>query len=356
MKTKVHGQFRIASGLAASLITIALLCGCQSPSGAFDGPPPPAPVLTSPASGSKEQAVSPILRWHGSTGAVTYRSQVSANSGFSPLVFDDSIITATSRQVGPFSESTTYYWRVNARNGSGTSGWSQIWSFATVSPSIRPPSLTILYIGNSLTYTNDLPATIAGLAALDSGEINYHSVAKPGFALVDHLDGGSDAVDQVIRGKWDFVILQQGPSSLPESRDILIDGTERFDSYIRSVGAHTALYMVWPDKSRFAFFEDVRVSYKLAADTVGGLFMPAGESWLTAWNADPTLALYGPDNFHPSPLGTYLAALVIYERITGRDVRDLPPTAIVENRMLDIPEETVRLLQRAAHTTNERYR
>jgi hypothetical protein len=284
-----------------------------------------------------------------------YRLQVSANFAFSPIVVNDSALTSTFRQVGPLPESTTHYWRVNASNSSGTSGWSQVWSFTTVIPPTRPRILNVLFIGNSLTYTNDLPATVAGLAASDSGKINYHTVAEPGFALVDHLDGGSDAVDQIGRGGWDFVILQQGPSSLPESRDLLIEGTRKFYEYIRLVGARTALYMVWPDKSRYAFFEDVRVSYKLAADTVGGLFLPAGESWLTAWQADANLALYGSDNFHPSPLGTYLAALVIYERITGRDARDLPSQAVVNGLKLTVPEETVRLLQRAAHTTNERY-
>ena len=121
------------------------------------------------------------------------------------------------------------------------------------------------------------------------------------------------------------------------------------------MGARTALYMVWPDRSRYSFFEDVRLSYKLAADTVGGLFFPAGEAWLTAWEGDPQLALYGPDDFHPSSLGTFLAALVIYERISGRDARELPPQVVVAGRTIAVPEETARLLQNAAHATNAKY-
>ena len=107
--------------------------------------------------------------------------------------------------------------------------------------------------------------------------------------------------------------------------------------------------MVWPDKSRFAFFEAVRVNYKAAADEVGGLFLPAGEAWLKAWERDTSLALYGGDNFHPSPLGTFLAALVIYERVTDADARALPPIAIVAGDTLEVSEETVRLLQ-SEHT------
>jgi hypothetical protein len=213
----------------------------------------------------------------------------------------------------------------------------------------------VLFIGNSLTYTNDLPKTLEDIATLGNHAVRCASVTRPGFALIDHLDGGSDAVDVIRRGGWQYVILQQGPSSLPESRVILIDGTVRFDVEIRAIGAVTSLYMVWPDLSRFAYFEDVRLNYKAAADTVGGLFLPAGEAWLTAWDNEPSLALYGGDDFHPSPLGTFLVALVMYERITGSDARELPPIAVVAGDTLSVSEQTVRLLQASAHTTNSRY-
>lgn len=217
------------------------------------------------------------------------------------------------------------------------------------------PGIHVLFIGNSLTYVNDLPATVQGLIRSGGEEMSFVSVAKPDFALIDHLDGGSDAVDEIKRGGWDYVVLQQGPSSLRESRDLLIQGTQRLNEHIQANGARPALYMVWPDKSRYSFFEDVRLSYKLAADTVRGIFFPAGEAWLAAWEENPQLALYGPDDFHPSSLGTFLAALVIYEGLTGRDARELPPQVVVASRTITVPEETVRLLQRAAHTTNEKY-
>ena len=61
-----------------------------------------------------------------------------------------------------------------------------------------------------------------------------------------------------------------------------------------------------------------------------GLLLPAGEAWRAAWRRDRNLALYGADNFHPSPLGSYLAALVIVQGITGRTASPLP-------RRLDSP-------------------
>ena len=56
-------------------------------------------------------------------------------------------------------------------------------------------------------------------------------------------------------------------------------------------------------------------SYRNAAKAAGADLFPAGDAWRRAWACDRSLALYGPDGFHPSRLGTYLAALVVYGRL-----------------------------------------
>src|SRR4030095_8145198 len=49
----------------------------------------------------------------------------------------------------------------------------------------------------------------------------------------------------------------------------------------------------------------------------GGLF-PGGEAWRAAWRREASLVLYGPDGFHPTVTGTYLAALVICAQVLDR--------------------------------------
>ena len=219
------------------------------------------------------------------------------------------------------------------------------------------PSLShrVLFIGNSLTYFNDLPGTVAQLASSMNETVEVASVARPNFALIDHLNGKSNAVEVIQTGDWDYVVLQQGPSSLDLSRDTLILATRLLDPYVRAAGGRSALLMVWPESTRFEFFDAVRASYQLAAQEVDGLFLPAGEAWLGAWAIDPQLQLYGPDGYHPSELGTYLAALVVYEGITGHDARSLPAEATVAGRKLSVPPSRVRLLQRAAHEAVARF-
>jgi hypothetical protein len=211
---------------------------------------------------------------------------------------------------------------------------------------------SILFVGNSLTYTNDLPGTVAALATSIGDTIRVSSVATSNFALIDHLNGGSDALARIRSGGWEYVVLQQGPSSLASSQDSLRIWTQMFNTSIRAVGAQPALLMVWPSIDRIAFFDDIRLSYQNAAKSVGGAFYPAGGAWVKAWAADSSLALYGPDGYHPSQLGTYLAALVVFECVTRTDARVLPATASVGGALLTADASTIRTLQRAAHQAN----
>jgi hypothetical protein len=150
-------------------------------------------------------------------------------------------------------------------------------------------------------------------------------------------------------------VLQQGPTSQAIGRDTLILASRLLDPDIRKAGGRTAELMVWPARENLNTFDGVLQSCIEAAAAVAGLCLPAGEAWRSAWSVDPSLPFYGPDGFHPSPLGTYLAALVIYEGITGHDARSLPQQAIVEEQRLDMAGASIVLLQRVAHETAARY-
>jgi hypothetical protein len=93
-------------------------------------PVPAAPTLASPANFATNQSTTPTLRWNTSTLATSYRVQLSSDMGFSTFVVNDPVI-GTSKYVSGLNNNTTYYWRVNAKNNGGTSGWSLTWAFTT---------------------------------------------------------------------------------------------------------------------------------------------------------------------------------------------------------------------------------
>jgi hypothetical protein len=198
-----------------------------------------------------------------------------------------------------------------------------VWGAAAVVWSSPREPTRVLFIGNSLTTSNDLPSRVREVAQDDGRRWETDTVAYPNYSLEDHWQRG-DAPRTIARGGWTFVVLQQGPSALAESRVLLVDYTRRFDEKIRAAGGRTALYMVWPPGSRRGDFPGVSRSYSAAAAAVGGLLLPVGDAWQAAWREDAQLPLFGDDGFHPSKLGTALAAIVIYERLAGSRVKRLP--------------------------------
>ena len=209
--------------------------------------------------------------------------------------------------------------------------------------------LTVLFVGNSLTYSNNLPATFAAIAALDGRAVRVAMVAAPNLALIDHLNGESNALEVLASGKWDFVVLQQGPTTTSLGRDSLILWTRMFDTPVRRTGARPALFMSWTPRASLERTDSAHLSFASAAHAVNGVFVPVGDAWRLAMRMDPEIELYSGDGFHPSVLGSYLAALVIYAKLFGADPRRIPPVALHGRKHLEIPESTVRMLQRAAH-------
>jgi hypothetical protein len=224
----------------------------------------------------------------------------------------------------------------------------------SLSTSPKPPdgATRVLFIGNSFTYTNQLPRTIADLARKQGlNGCDCVQIALPDYALEDHATLG-EATTLLNDEEWDFVVMQQGPSALPDSRSHLVQWATYFGSIVDSRGAIPIMYGVWPSAARSFDFPNVRDSYRAAADAIGARFAPAGEAWQAAWRRDATLPLYAGDNFHPSPMGTYLAALVIYQRIYGRSPVGVETTAHVAGKAQTWSASVVQLLQEAAAEAN----
>jgi hypothetical protein len=214
----------------------------------------------------------------------------------------------------------------------------------------------VLFIGNSLTFSNDLPELVADLAASVGDTVRVSSVAQANFAVIDHALGLSNAVDVIKSQQWDMVVLQQGPTTVGVNRDTLIIATRMLDPFVKAQGGVTAQLMTWPQSTQPQLFPAVLASSQAAANSVAnGVLIPAGEAWRVALEQNPSLQLYGGDGYHPAPLGTYLAALVIYEKLTHHDARLLPGVAVVFGSPLAADEATLRFLQRVAHETVARF-
>lgn len=201
----------------------------------------------------------------------------------------------------------------------------------------QAPPLRVLFVGNSLTAANDLPAYVGALAAARGRTLDAKTIAPGGYSLEDHWNGGIAPAD-LASGSWDVIVMQQGPSALRESEANLKVWATRFADAARAVGTTPALLTVWPESYRFGELGAVMGSYRRSAKAARAVLLPAGDAWRAAWSCRGSLPLYGQDGFHPSRLGTYLAALVVWARL----FHDSPSRAAPDLRRYGVPFTTTR--------------
>jgi hypothetical protein len=172
----------------------------------------------------------------------------------------------------------------------------------------------VLFIGNSLTYTNDLPKKVQKLAKADKIKLSVNSIAKPDYALIDHWQDG-DIQKLISSNKYSIVIVQQGPSSQEEGRKYLLDYGTMINEICAAHNCKLAYYMVWPALPNYNTFDGVIKSYTLAAEATDALLFPVGLLWKAELEKNKNAQLYGSDLFHPSEKGTMLAAEIIWKGI-----------------------------------------
>ena len=244
--------------------------------------------------------------------------------------------------------------------------------------------LNILFIGNSLTNSNDLPGLLEALIdSTDFGPVHIESIARGSYALEDHWKY-TIAPKIIARGGWDIVVIQQGPSAseggLPipkysriinsgmtksvlraelyvtEDRTSLLKYAKSIDAEVTKQVGRTALFQVWPAGYRLSDYDGVCASYRTAAEQIDGLLFPVGEAFRMARRRHTGLSLLQGDDFHPNPNGTYLAALVMFQQVTGRSPLGLPVNFNTPQKdLIRIAPETATMLQKVAAEANAKF-
>jgi hypothetical protein len=214
-----------------------------------------------------------------------------------------------------------------------------------------PPSLKVLFIGNSFTARNDLPGLIERLAAARGCRFEHRLISAGGASLRMHWDKG--VALEAIRGgngeagPWDFVVLQE-QSTLPiKNRTRMHENVRLFDDAIRSAGSKTALYVTWARAGAPApqTQESITEAYTSIGREIGAILVPVGVAWqrfLAAHKGKPPVALHALDRSHPTLAGSYLAACVFFTTLFDES------PAGVDVTVKGLNGDEMRMLQRAA--------
>jgi hypothetical protein len=199
-------------------------------------------------------------------------------------------------------------------------------------PAANAP-LRVLFIGNSYTYVNDLPMVIADLAsaAHEARPFKPDVVLVGGQTLEGHI-AGHDALPAIARGGWDAIVLQEQSTRPITDPDKMWRAVKTLADAAKKVNAKLVLYETWAREALPQTQDSLTHVYHKAAADVHAVIAPVGEVWSAfraqegAIPAGAHSALFLGDGSHPSPVGTYLAATVLYQTLYGKDPVGLPAT------------------------------
>jgi hypothetical protein len=192
-------------------------------------------------------------------------------------------------------------------------------------------SLRVLFIGNSYTAVNDLPATIReALLTLPSvASIEVAAIVPGGVTLDQHAKGG-EAIARIREGKWTHVVLQEQSVTACLDPKKHVDGATALADEVHAIGATLLLYATWPRRggdviykeswtggSQIALERCLEAGFAQAIAATGATRVDAGAAWLRAIAIRPGFPLYSDDGSHPTILGTYLAACAFVPTLSG---------------------------------------
>lgn len=171
--------------------------------------------------------------------------------------------------------------------------------------------MTVLFIGNSFTARNNVPALVAQLAESRGKRLQHRLISAGGASLRMHWNKG-DAQKAIRDTHYDYVVLQE-QSTLPIKNAVRMHENIRlFDKEIRDSGAKTALYMTWARQNAPETQKTITDAYVSIGEELGALIVPAGVAWQNFTRHHRHPVLHDQDKSHPTLAGSYLAACVFF--------------------------------------------
>lgn len=238
------------------------------------------------------------------------------------------------------------------------------WLFLFLAPLFvlgQSQSKRAVFLGNSYTNFNNLPALVASLAA-SGGDSLYHEKATPGgFTLQGHTTNPT-SINKITDTGWDFMVLQE--QSQRPSFPLWMVQADVFP-YARILDSlytannrcgETVFFMTWGrqngDANNCASWPPVCTyegmdsllhrRYRMMADSSDAILSPVGALWHYLRDNHPSIQLYASDGSHPSQIGSYAAACSFYTVMFRKDPAPLSYTFNLDTNVAGIIRRAAR--------------
>ena len=196
-------------------------------------------------------------------------------------------------------------------------------------------------------YANEIDTSNYKLVTISGSRSWHHNIDYP----IEYKNLGAEKPFQL-------VIFQggSGETDTASERKIFADTAKDVINTINKSGAEAALYMIHayvePHKNTNPkMIEDIKKMYIDAGNKNNALVIPVGIAFENAYDLNPDIVLHKDyDGSHPSLLGTYLAACVVFSSITHKS-----PLKIQYDYFGKITQEDKKFLQEVAKNTVENF-
>jgi len=191
----------------------------------------------------------------------------------------------------------------------------------------------ILFIGNSFTYYNDMPALFSALCDGAGVPVHVESIVKGGWYLSRYADPEDEmypAIAEAAKQEWDYIVLQDQSLNPAVHKQSFLSACKALAGMF-TCRKRYVMYQTWAYEdgscklsdtglSYEAMHEKLRDAYREAAQILNALCVPAGDAFRLAHDQYYyKFTLYRADAFHPSILGSYMIACTFFGMLTGKN-------------------------------------
>jgi hypothetical protein len=201
-----------------------------------------------------------------------------------------------------------------------------------VTQTIPPDPKSAIFIGNSFFYYNngihghlrsiigaaDKKQPFRGTMVTISGSgLDWHNVEayfQPNGIGRYSFVGDNKVQFNKLDKLFDIAIMMdcsQCPVH-PDLNKIFVEFSKKHSDTVRKHGAEPMLFMSWAYADAPEMTEQLADAYVKVGNANNAMVIPAGLAFAKSIALRPDLNLYVPDKRHPSLMGTYLAANVVY--------------------------------------------
>lgn len=182
---------------------------------------------------------------------------------------------------------------------------------------------SILFIGNSHTYFNDLPAMVTEMAHAAGVPVATRRVVKGGWKLHQHADPECETHASLLRAremkKWDYIVLQENASLVVSEEETFLASVLKMRDLLEDHCKAFALYQTHPyhkgsnklhgtGLSYDEMYQKLHDAYVKAASMIGAKRVPSGDGFYAMTKKHGRMEMVQHDGVHATAAGTYMAA------------------------------------------------